>query len=117
MGFLRIVKKAKELWSWYSFAAGISALSITGIGFAVGGAVWLVNAGFPMPLALMAGYCTLVGAVYLAMAPLAYRALVSVPTVKVPFESPKKITPPLNLTPIRLQHQYALGQRRGCGLV
>jgi hypothetical protein len=31
--------------------------------------------GVPTPVAIMAGYCTLVGGVYLAIAPLAYRAL------------------------------------------
>jgi hypothetical protein len=108
MGFLQVIKKAKEFWSWYSFAAGVSALAITGAGFAVGGAVWLVHAGLPIPLALMAGYCTLVGAVYFAMAPLAYRALVAV-QVKAPPKVAKNILAPINLTPIRLQHQYELG--------
>jgi hypothetical protein len=36
--------------------------------------------GVPTPIALMVGYCTLVGAVYLAMAPLAYRALAQSPS-------------------------------------
>lgn len=39
-----------------------------------------VVAGVPIPIAIMVGYCTLVGAVYLAMAPLAYRALAASPS-------------------------------------
>lgn len=70
-----LIRRAKELYSWYSFAIGIGALFLTGFGIATGGAVWLIRSGIPIPLAIMAGYCTLVGAVYLAMAPLAYRAL------------------------------------------
>jgi hypothetical protein len=73
--FWAVIRRAKELWSWYSFIVGVSTLAITGVGLAVGGTVWLVKSGIPLPLALMAGYCTFVGAAYLAMAPLAYRAL------------------------------------------
>lgn len=69
------VRKIKELYSWYSFAVGVSALFLSGAGLAVGGAVWLIKNGIPGPLALMAGYCTLVGAVYLAIAPVVYRTL------------------------------------------
>ena len=53
----------------------VVALGLTGVASAIGGSVWAVIIGVPVPIALMAGYCTLVGAVYLAMAPLAYRAL------------------------------------------
>jgi hypothetical protein len=54
-------------------------LGLTGVASAIGGSVWAVIIGVPIPIALMAGYCTLVGAVYLAMAPLAYRALANSP--------------------------------------
>jgi hypothetical protein len=64
------IRKAKELYSWYSFAVGVYVLLVAGIGLAVGGAVWLATGGTPLPLVVMAGFCTLVGAVYLAMAPL-----------------------------------------------
>jgi hypothetical protein len=60
--------------------------------------------GIPLPLALMAGYCTLVGAVYLAMAPLAYRVLRQTPFVTKPGEDNRP-----NYAAVRLQHQYSLG--------
>ena len=75
MGLWQLLRKAKELWSWYSFAVGVGTLFISGVGLAVAGAIWLIKSGIPLPLALMAGYCTVVGAVYLAMAPFAMRAL------------------------------------------
>jgi hypothetical protein len=56
--FRAAIQRAKELRSWYSFIAGVSTLAITGVGLAVGGAAWLVKSGIPLPLALMAGYCT-----------------------------------------------------------
>jgi hypothetical protein len=99
----RFIRRAKELYSWYSFAVGVGTLLVTGVGLAVGGAVWLVTAGIPLPLALMAGYCTLVGAVYLAMAPLAYRVLRQTPTVTKPGEDQRP-----NYAAVRLQHQYSL---------
>jgi hypothetical protein len=98
----RLIRKAKELYSWYSFAAGIITLLVTGLGLAVGGAAWLVAAGIPLPLAILAGYCTLVAAVYLAMAPMAYRALRQMPIIK-----PARNDRP-NYAAVRLQHQYSL---------
>jgi hypothetical protein len=85
MDIVRLIKRAKEIYSWYNFAAGVCALAITGIGISVGGAVWLVKIGIPLPLAMMAGFCTLVGAVYLAMAPAVYRVLLR---TGVPPQSP-----------------------------
>jgi hypothetical protein len=68
--------RIKNTWSWGRFAWQLAgALGLTGILGSIGGAVWAVIQGVPLPIALMVGYCTLVGAVYLAMAPLAYRAL------------------------------------------
>jgi hypothetical protein len=55
-------------------------LGLTGLIGSVGGTVSAVIQGVPLPIALMVGYCTLVGAVYLAMAPLAYRALANFPS-------------------------------------
>ena len=89
MGFWQLVRRAKEFWSWYSFAVGTLGLAVTGVGIAVGGAVWLLKSGVPLPIAIMAGYCTLVGAVYLTMAPLAYRALKQEPSKKSKKVSPK----------------------------
>jgi hypothetical protein len=73
---MRIIRRAKEFWSWYSFITGVSALALAGATAAIGGVVWAVNAGIALPLAFMAGFCTLVGAVYLTMAPLVFRVLV-----------------------------------------
>jgi hypothetical protein len=65
-------------WGWLAYRI-IWILAATGILSAVGGTVWAVLIGVPLPIAIMAGYCTLVGAVYLAIAPLAYRALANSP--------------------------------------
>lgn len=97
------IRKAKELYSWYSFAVGVYVLLVAGIGLAVGGAVWLATGGTPLPLVVMAGFCTLVGAVYLAMAPLVYRALRQMPNATKPGEDQKP-----NYAAVRLQHQYSL---------
>jgi len=56
------VRKAKEVYSWYSFAAG-------GFALAVAGGVWLVSHGIPWPLAAMAGYCTVSAAFVVALIP------------------------------------------------
>jgi hypothetical protein len=101
---LATIRRAKELWSWYSFTVGVGALAVAGATTAIGGAVWLIRAGIPLPLALMAGFCTLVGAVYLAMAPMAYRFL----SQKAQSERPVRAPTRLNLTAIRLQHQYTI---------
>jgi len=106
MAVFPLLRRLKEFYSWYSFAVGVSALFVTGFGLAVGGAVWLIRAGIPIPLALMAGYCTLVGAVYLAMAPVAFRALRQ--TVSSRPAQKTVAAPKINYTAIRLQHQYTL---------
>ena len=67
--FWRFTRKLKELYSWYSFVVGVGALLATGVGLAIGMPVWLVKNGIPLPLAIMAGFCTFVAAIYLAMAP------------------------------------------------
>jgi hypothetical protein len=48
---------------------------VSGVAVSVGGTVWAVLIGVPLPIALMAGYCTFVGAVCLTLAPIAFRAL------------------------------------------
>jgi hypothetical protein len=100
---LRFIRRAKELYSWYSFAVGVYVLLFAGVSLAVGGAVWLATGGTPLPLVVMAGFCTLVGAVYLAMAPLVYRVLRQTPTVTKPGEDQRP-----NYAAVRLQHQYSL---------
>jgi hypothetical protein len=79
-------------------------LGLTGILSAFGGTVGAVIIGVPTPIALMAGYCTLVGAVYLAMAPLAYRALAQSPANKTEKD---KITP--NYVAWRHLESYEIG--------
>jgi hypothetical protein len=63
------------------------ALGFTGLIGSTGGALWAIVLGVPTPIALMVGYCTLVGAVYLAMAPLAYRALAQSPSNQIAAQS------------------------------
>src|ERR1700692_2976813 len=99
------LKKAKELWSWYNFAIGVSALAVSGVTIAIGGAVWLAKLGLPLPLVIMAGYCTFVGAVYLALTPLAYRALIK---QQLNTKATKSNHQP-NYTAARLLHEYELG--------
>src|ERR1700716_3951001 len=83
--------RVKSTWSWGRFAWQLAgALGVTGLISSGSGSVWAMILGVPTPIALMVGYCTLVGAVYLAMAPLAYRALTQSPANKT---EKKKITP------------------------
>jgi hypothetical protein len=70
-------------WGWLAYRV-IYVLAISGILSAVGGAVWAIMIGVPLPIAIMAGYCTFVGAVYLGIAPLAYRVLSEVPRRTLP---------------------------------
>jgi hypothetical protein len=76
----KLVKKAKELWSWINFIGhivgwlGLGAI-FSGIGFTGAGIVGAVMKGLPWPLVLMDSYCTLVGTAYLAALPILVRAL------------------------------------------
>jgi hypothetical protein len=79
-GFKRVAVWAREavmwgaaLWhvlGWFGLAAIVSGLAVS-----IGGAVWAVITGVPIPIAIMAAYCTFVAGVYLMMAPVAFRAL------------------------------------------
>jgi hypothetical protein len=89
-------------WGWLAYRV-IYVLAISGILSAVGGSVWAVVIGVPLPIAIMAGYCTVVGAVYLAMAPLAYRALAQSPANK---PEKRKIIP--NYTAWRHLESYGI---------
>jgi hypothetical protein len=77
---LGALKKIKEAWGWAKTVwevlgwLGFTA-AITGVAASIGGAVWAVIIGVPLPIAIMAGYCTFVGAVYLVIAPMLFRAL------------------------------------------
>jgi hypothetical protein len=68
--FWQFVRKAKEVYSWYSFAVG-------GFALAVGGGVWLVTHGMPWPIAAMAAYCTVSAAMIVAMIPRFPRAVIA----------------------------------------
>jgi hypothetical protein len=84
--------RIKDTWSWGRFAWQLAAaLGLTGFLSSVAGTALAMIQGVPTPIAMMVGYCTLVGAVYLAMAPLAYRALALTPANKI--EKKKKIIP------------------------
>jgi hypothetical protein len=76
MRFWQLIHKAKEFWGWYSFIVGVITLLVAGVGVAVGGAVWLVRSGIPLPLAGMVAYCTIVAAIWSALAPFVFRAFV-----------------------------------------
>lgn len=79
-GVGRLLKRLKEAveWAvaiWHVLGwLGLAALA-TGVGAAIGGGIWAVVRGIPLPIALLAAYCTFVGAVYLAMTPMLFRAL------------------------------------------
>jgi hypothetical protein len=70
---------AFTLIGWFSGTAWI-----TGIGVAVGGAIWAIIIGVPEPIAIMAGYCTLAGGVVLSLSPLAYRAFSRMAAAPIP---------------------------------
>lgn len=74
--FWALVKKAKEIYSWYSFAAG-------GVALAIGGVVWLVTHGIPWPLAAMAAYCTVSAAIVVAVIPNLLSRTSNVPHVQI----------------------------------
>jgi hypothetical protein len=83
MGGWRVIRWSKEavewavaIWhilGWLGFASIISGLAIS-----VGGGVWAVIIGVPLPIAIMAGYCTFIGAVFLTMSPMAFRSLTNI---------------------------------------
>jgi hypothetical protein len=73
---------AFTLIGWFGGSAWI-----TGIGIAVGGAIWAVVKGVPAPIAIMAGYCTVAGGVVLAMAPVVYRAFSRIAAAPVPHDA------------------------------
>jgi hypothetical protein len=83
--------RIKDTWSWGRFAWQLAAaLGLSGFLGSIAGTVLAMIQGVPTPIAMMVGYCTLVGAVYLAMAPLAYRVLAQTPANKI---EKKKIIP------------------------
>ena len=92
-----LLKKLKSVVDWggtvWTVLGWLGLASIvTGLLASAGGAVWAVIAGVPVPIALMAGYCTFVAAAYLALAPLIFRSLRRVQTVPAPPET-RKVEP------------------------
>jgi hypothetical protein len=76
----RLLKKAKDLFSWFSFVwhivgwLGLAAI-VSGTAVTVVGVVGAVIKGLPWPFVLMAAYCTFVGMAYLAALPVFVKAL------------------------------------------
>src|SRR5436190_19798147 len=80
-----LLREIKEVWGWIGFFWQV----ITILGFAsvitgTAGAVWAVTAGIPLPIAVMAGFFTLVGAFYLGIAPFALRTFLRPPSSAAP---------------------------------
>jgi hypothetical protein len=99
------IKQLKEFWDWLELAWRVAcALGFAGFVVSVGSTIWALVRGLPGPFISMGAFCTLVAAIYFAMAPLIYRAL------KQQEASTPRPTPELDYKPIRLQHQYSLGQ-------
>jgi hypothetical protein len=79
---LKIIRKIKDGWSWIKFAwdmlglLGLVSLA-GGSAVTIGGIIWASIIRIPIPIIVMAGFCTLVATVYLAMAPMVYRSLAS----------------------------------------
>jgi hypothetical protein len=104
MRILHLLKRLKEFWDWLGLFWQIaSLLGVAGFAISIGGTVWAMLLGLPAPFIRMGAFCTLVGAVYLTMSPLAYQALKQVPPKKHHDDQ----TP--NLAAVRLQHRYTLG--------
>lgn len=87
------LKKLKELFDWGKTAWEVISwlgygTAILGALASIGGAIWAVITGVPLPVAVMAGYCTLVAAVYLGLAPAAYRAVYAARPSHSPSSSP-----------------------------
>jgi hypothetical protein len=96
--------RIKSTWSWARFAWQLAIFfGLSGFLASVAGSITAVIQGVPVPIALMVGYCTLVGAIYMAMAPLAFRVL-SAASGSVP---KKDIFKP-NYAAVRLMHEYTL---------
>jgi hypothetical protein len=75
-----LLKKIKAGWGWARFLWGVLGVlgmtaAITGAAVTIGGAIWAIILGVPIPVAIMAGFCTFVGTVYLTLTPWAWRVL------------------------------------------
>jgi hypothetical protein len=83
--FGRIARWAREAVAWGVAIwhvlgwLGLASL-VSGLAISIGGAVWAVIIGIPIPIAAMAAYCTFVGAIYLTFVPAVFRTLGNVQT-------------------------------------
>lgn len=69
------LKKAKDLFSWYSFGSNVLGIfgltgAVSGVAAIVAGVVGGVIKALPWPFVLMAAYCTFVGLAYVAVLPI-----------------------------------------------
>jgi hypothetical protein len=107
---MKMLRLFKDLIDWGStiwtvigalgFASAVAGFAIT-----IGGSIWAVMTGIPLPVALMMGFCTFVMTLYLAMAPMMYRALVQ---ARPPQATKAKVTP--NYTVWRHMQSFTLYQ-------
>jgi hypothetical protein len=108
------LKKIKAGWGWARFiwgilgALGVTA-AITGAAITVGGAIWAIILGVPIPVAIMAGFCSFVGTVYLTLMPWAWHVLRSIePKQPVAEEEEEDTTP--NYTSLRHVDRFTLSE-------
>jgi hypothetical protein len=74
--FWNSIRRMKPVWDWLGIIGQLAlSLGIAGLLGSVGGVIWAAIIGVPLPIAIMAGYCTLVSAAYVAMAPFLFRAV------------------------------------------
>jgi hypothetical protein len=109
----KLITRLKSLVDWAGTAFTLigwfgGTAWITGIGIAVGVAIWAVVRGVPVPIAIMAGYCTLAGGVVLAMAPVAYRAFSRIAAAPVPHDAETRQKP--NADVWRRLPKFTLGE-------
>jgi hypothetical protein len=84
----KLIAIVKSLVDWAGTGwTVIGLLGLTAAITGIGGAIWAAIIGVPTPIAIMAGYCTIVGGVYLTVLPLAYRAFSRIATSPAPHDA------------------------------
>jgi hypothetical protein len=87
----KLIAIVKSFVDWTQTVwAVVGLLGLTAAITGIGGAIWAIIIGVPKPIAIMAGYCTIVGGVFLTVFPLAYRAFSRITTSPVPAAVPQK---------------------------
>jgi hypothetical protein len=80
----KLIASLKSVVDWVGTVwTLVGLLGLTTAITGIGGPIWAVIIGVPKPIAIMAGYCTIVGGVYLTVFPLAYRAFSRIATAPV----------------------------------